>query len=42
MIKVIQQHRGIIVDFLGDAIIAFFDPLDGSLTPVVRQAVKCG
>jgi adenylate cyclase len=42
MIKVIQQHRGIIVDFLGDAILAFFDPLDGPLTPVVRQAVKCG
>jgi adenylate cyclase len=42
MIEVIQQHRGIIVDFLGDAILAFFDPLDGPLTPVVRQAVKCG
>lgn len=42
MIKVIQQHRGIIVDFLGDTILAFFDPLDGPLTPVVRQAVKCG
>ena len=27
MIEVIQQHRGIIVDFLGDAILAFFDPL---------------
>ncbi|MHB9071912.1 MAG: adenylate/guanylate cyclase domain-containing protein [Desulfobaccales bacterium] len=42
MIEVIQQHRGIIVDFLGDAILAFFDPLDGHLTPVVRQAVHCG
>ena len=26
MIEVIQTHRGIIVDFLGDAILAFFDP----------------
>ncbi len=42
MIEVIQKHRGIIVDFLGDAILAFFDPLDGPLTPVVRQAVRCG
>ncbi|HLD47111.1 MAG TPA: adenylate/guanylate cyclase domain-containing protein, partial [Desulfobaccales bacterium] len=28
MIEVIQAHRGIIVDFLGDAILAFFDPLE--------------
>jgi class 3 adenylate cyclase len=42
MIEVIQRHRGIIVDFLGDAVLAFFDPLDGPLAPVVRQAVQCG
>ena len=35
MIEVIQAHRGIIVDFLGDAILAFFDPLDGPMEPVV-------
>jgi adenylate cyclase len=40
MIEVIQAHRGIIVDFLGDAILAFFDPLDGPLEPVVRQAIS--
>ena len=28
MIEVIQRHHGIIVDFLGDDILAFFDPLD--------------
>jgi class 3 adenylate cyclase len=28
IIEVIKTHRGIIVDFLGDAILAFFDPLD--------------
>lgn len=41
MIEVIQAHRGIIVDFLGDAILAFFDPLNGPLEPVVRQAIGC-
>jgi adenylate cyclase len=39
MIDVIQNHRGIIVDFLGDAILAFFDPLDGPLEPVVQRAI---
>ena len=41
MIKVIQDHRGIIVDFLGDAILAFFDPLDGPMEPVVQRAIGC-
>jgi class 3 adenylate cyclase len=41
MIEVIQAHRGIIVDFLGDAILAFFDPLEGPIEPVVRQAIGC-
>lgn len=40
MIDVIQAHRGIIVDFLGDAILAFFDPLDGPLEPVVQRAIR--
>lgn len=39
MITVIQAHRGVIVDFLGDAILAFFDPLDGPLEPVVQRAL---
>ena len=41
MIEVIQAHRGIIVDFLGDAILAFFDPLEGPLEPVVGRALAC-
>jgi class 3 adenylate cyclase len=41
MIEVISRHHGIIVDFLGDALLAFFDPLDGSLDPQVQQAVRC-
>jgi class 3 adenylate cyclase len=41
MIEVIQQHRGIIVDFFGDGILAFFDPLDGPLDPEARKAAAC-
>ncbi len=41
MIEVIRDHRGIIVDFLGDAVLAFFDPLEGTLEATVRQAVDC-
>jgi class 3 adenylate cyclase len=41
MIEVVGRHRGIIVDFLGDALLAFFDPLDGPLAPKVQQAVRC-
>jgi class 3 adenylate cyclase len=41
MIEVIRDHRGIIVDFLGDAVLAFFDPLEGTLEATVRQAVGC-
>jgi class 3 adenylate cyclase len=42
MIEVIQNHRGIIVDFFGDGILAFFDPLDNPVEPATRQAVRCG
>lgn len=41
MIEVIRQHRGIIVDFIGDAILAFFDPLEHPLERAVRQAFQC-
>jgi adenylate cyclase len=41
MIEVIQAQRGIIVDFLGDAILAFFDPLEGPLEPLVGRALDC-
>lgn len=42
MIEVIRRHRGIIVDFLGDSILAFFDPLDGPLEKAAVRAVGCG
>jgi adenylate cyclase len=41
MVEVLRQHHGIIVDFLGDGILAFFDPLDSPLTPVAEEAVRC-
>jgi adenylate cyclase len=41
MVEVLRRHHGIVVDFLGDAILAFFDPLDGSLAPVGREALQC-
>jgi adenylate cyclase len=41
MVEVLRQYHGIIVDFLGDAILAFFDPLDGPLAAVGREALQC-
>jgi class 3 adenylate cyclase len=41
MIIVIRKHHGIIVDFYGDGVLVFFDPLDGPIKPVVRQAINC-
>lgn len=41
MIAIIQEHRGIIVDFFGDAILVFFDPLSGTLADTVSQCIQC-
>jgi class 3 adenylate cyclase len=41
IIETIQRHRGIIVDFFGDAALVFFDPGDGPVEPAVRQAIRC-
>jgi class 3 adenylate cyclase len=41
MIEVIQKHQGIIVDFFGDGVLVFFDPLDGPVEPVIRRTVGC-
>jgi adenylate cyclase len=41
MVEVLRRHNGIIVDFLGDGILAFFDPLDDPLAPVVQGALRC-
>jgi len=41
MIEIVRDHGGIIVDFFGDALLVFFDPLDGPVEPVVLKAVEC-
>jgi class 3 adenylate cyclase len=42
MIEAIQKHRGIIVDFFGDSILVFFNPLENPVELATRQAVRCG
>lgn len=41
VIETIQKQKGIIVDFLGDGLLAFFDPLDGPVLPALRSSVRC-
>jgi adenylate cyclase len=41
MIAVIRKHHGIIVDFYGDGVLVFFDPLDGLINPAAQQAINC-
>ncbi len=41
MIEIIQEYQGIIVDFYGDAILVFFDPLDEPVQDTVWRAVQC-
>jgi adenylate cyclase len=41
MIEVIQRHKGIIVDFFGDSLLVFFDPIEGPIAPMIRMAVRC-
>jgi adenylate cyclase len=42
MIETVQKHRGIIVDFFGDSVLVFFDPLEGPVESAIRQSVRCG
>ncbi len=41
MIQIIQAHDGIIVDFIGDAILVFFDPPQTPISDTVRKAIDC-
>jgi class 3 adenylate cyclase len=41
MIKIIQDHNGIIVDFFGDAILVFFEPLSGAAADTALCCVQC-
>lgn len=42
MITIIRKLHGIIVDFYGDGVLVFFDPLDGPVKPAAQQAIYCG
>jgi adenylate cyclase len=41
MIEVIQKNKGIIVDFLGDAVLVFFEPLESNVVLCTRRAFQC-
>jgi class 3 adenylate cyclase len=41
MITVIIKHRGIIIDFVGDAILFFIGPLEENLAQAAGRAVRC-
>ena len=41
LIEAIQKHKGIIVDFLGDSCLVFFDSLDSTLTGAVQRGLCC-
>jgi class 3 adenylate cyclase len=41
MIAVIKKHRGIIIDFVGDAVLVFFDPLQATLAQAANRAAEC-
>jgi adenylate cyclase len=41
MINVIEKHEGIIVDFYGDSVLAFFNGVDSDVAARAADAVKC-
>jgi class 3 adenylate cyclase len=41
LIEVIHRHHGVIVDFLGDSVLAFFDSLDITPARAARRAACC-
>jgi len=41
MIEVVQRHKGIIVDFLGDALLVFFEPLQSDVALSAQRAFQC-
>ena len=41
MIPLIQKYRGIIVDFVGDGILAFFEPINESLPEATHRCLQC-
>lgn len=41
IIPLVQQHRDIIVGFIGDAILVFFEPIDQSIVTTAHRCVQC-
>ncbi len=41
IIPLVQKRRGIIVDFIGDAILAFFEPIDETIEATAHRCVQC-
>ena len=41
LVEIIQKHKGIIVDYFGDSVLVFFDPLEGPAKPIVCNAIHC-
>jgi adenylate cyclase len=41
MISIIQKYNGIIVDFFGDSILVFFDPLSSSIEDTAFKCIDC-
>jgi class 3 adenylate cyclase len=41
IIPLVQKHVGIIVDFVGDGLLAFFEPADVPLEAAARRCVQC-
>jgi class 3 adenylate cyclase len=41
IIETIQKYQGIIVDFFGDALLVFFDPLEGPVVPLINRSIGC-
>jgi class 3 adenylate cyclase len=41
IIELFRKYRGIIVDFFGDGVLVFFDPLDEPPEPELRAALRC-
>lgn len=42
MIEIIENYKGIIVDFYGDSILVFFDGVDSEIRERALDAVNCG
>ena len=41
MIDTVQRHKGIIVDFFGDSLLVFFDPMERDVSISAHRALDC-